>query len=277
METIHPVRVMLIWDSEIARDTYGPYFTRVVRKSWTFPMTRMILHNKLVRKILKYRDMDPNLWIVRMTMRVPSYYETIPPHHAKERIHIFVEFEQIQLHSIPITHDRNTTNMAEHITAVTQMVSDELSMLYTTVNNDDNEVDESDRDDAVSSQSKSDDDNDPEEGELQTPINPVNPINLVTENIVPQWESNQWFCSARYDYTHSGAFLDMGSSSPIDDLVESGNIWLLNWNDFMTDIQLDMRFVDKVHAISAVLFQTGCTYKWAWYARKFTIERVFGS
>ncbi|KAI5672977.1 hypothetical protein M9H77_13341 [Catharanthus roseus] len=26
-----------------------------------------------------------------------------------------------------------------------------------------------------------------------------------------------------------------------------------------------------------VLFQTGCTYKWAWYARKFAIVRVFGS
>ncbi|KAI5683152.1 hypothetical protein M9H77_04380 [Catharanthus roseus] len=37
----------------------------------------------------------------------------------------------------------------------------------------------------------------------------------------PQWESSQWFNSARYDYTHSGAFLDMGSGSPIDDLVES--------------------------------------------------------
>ncbi|KAI5648279.1 hypothetical protein M9H77_34284 [Catharanthus roseus] len=81
----------------------------------------------------------------------------------------------------------------------------------------------------------------------------------------------------------------------------------------MTDIQLGMRFVDKVQAISTieqkkhknlsskfismsishlvandpeipmsniiqevqVLFQTGCTYKWAWYARKLTIERVF--
>ncbi|KAI5678188.1 hypothetical protein M9H77_09138 [Catharanthus roseus] len=26
-----------------------------------------------------------------------------------------------------------------------------------------------------------------------------------------------------------------------------------------------------------VLYQTGCTYKRAWYARKFAIERVFGS
>ncbi|KAI5670930.1 hypothetical protein M9H77_11294 [Catharanthus roseus] len=157
------------------RDAYGLYFTGVVRKSWTLPMTRMISHDEL-----------------------------------------------IQQHSIPITHDRNTTNMTKHITAVTQMVSDEPSMLYTTVNNDDDEVNESDGDDVVSSQSESDDDNDPEEGELQTPLNHVNPVNPVTENIVPQWESSQWFSNARYDYTHSRAFLDMGSGSPIDDLVESG-------------------------------------------------------
>ncbi|KAI5670701.1 hypothetical protein M9H77_11065 [Catharanthus roseus] len=226
MEAIHPVRVMLFWDSEIARDAYGPYFTGVVRKSWTLPTTRMISYNELVKKILKYRDMDPNLWIVRMIMRAPSYYEvhqmrylwTIPPHHTKEGIHILVEFEQIQQHSIPITQDINTTNMTEHTTAVTQMVSDELSMLYPTVNDDDDEVDQSDGDDAVSNQSELDDANDLEEGELQTPVNPVNLVNPVTENIVPQWESSQWFSSARYDNTHFGAFLDMSSGSPIDDL-----------------------------------------------------------
>ncbi|KAI5674182.1 hypothetical protein M9H77_14546 [Catharanthus roseus] len=204
MEAIHPVRVMLFWDSEIVRDTYGPYFTGVVQKSWTLPTTRMISHNEL-----------------------------------------------IQQHSIPITHDRNTTNMTEHITVVTQMISNKPSMLYTTINNDDNEVDESDGDDAVSSQSESDGDIDPKEGELQTPQNLVNPVNQVTENIVTQWESSQWFSSARHGYTHFGAFLDMGSGSPVDDLVESGTIRLLNWNDSMTDIQLGMRFVDKVQAISA--------------------------
>ncbi|KAI5658766.1 hypothetical protein M9H77_27559 [Catharanthus roseus] len=142
--------------------------------------------------------------------------------------------------------------MTEYITAITQMVSDEPFILYTTVNNDDDEVDESDGDDVVSSQSESNDDNDLEEGELQTPLNPVNPVNPVTKNIVPQWVSSQWFCSARYDYTHFGAFLDMGSGSPINDLEESGIIRLLNWNDSMTDIQLGMRFVDKVQAISVV-------------------------
>ncbi|KAI5683041.1 hypothetical protein M9H77_04269 [Catharanthus roseus] len=102
----------------------------------------------------------------------------------------------------------------------------------------------------------------------------------------------------------------MGSGSPIDKLVESGTVRLLDWNDSMTDIQLGMRFVDKVQAVSAVrkysisvgheyrvlkiandleipvsniiqevqvLFQTSCTYKRAWYAQKFAIERVFGS
>ncbi|KAI5649135.1 hypothetical protein M9H77_35140 [Catharanthus roseus] len=105
MEAIHPVRVILFWGSKIARDVYGPYFTGVVRKSWTLPTTRMISHNEL------------------------------------EGIHILVEFEQIQQHSIPITHDKNTTNMIKHIIAVTHMVSDEPSMLYTIVNNDDDELD----------------------------------------------------------------------------------------------------------------------------------------
>ncbi|KAI5666723.1 hypothetical protein M9H77_16576 [Catharanthus roseus] len=47
MEAINPVRVMLFWDFEIARDAYGPYFTGVVRKSWTLPTTRMISHDEL--------------------------------------------------------------------------------------------------------------------------------------------------------------------------------------------------------------------------------------
>ncbi|KAI5648805.1 hypothetical protein M9H77_34810 [Catharanthus roseus] len=235
--------------------------------------------------------MNPNLWNVRMKMRVSSYYEvhrmfyfnlcsmnndeemrylwTIQPHIAKEGIHIVVDFEPIQQQNIPSTNDKNTTTLPEHITAVTRMVSDELSMLYSTVNNDDNE--------------------------FQTPLSLVNPVNPVTKNIVQEWESSQWFSNSSYDYTHSGAFLDIGSGSPIDDLVESSTVRLLDWNDSMTDIQLDMRFVDKVQAVSAVftnnreipvlniiqevqvLFQIGYTYKRAWYARKFAIERIFGS
>ncbi|KAI5670881.1 hypothetical protein M9H77_11245 [Catharanthus roseus] len=96
------------------------------------------------------------------------------------------------------------------------------------VNNDDDEVDGSDGDEAVSSQSESDDDNAPEEGEFQTLINPVNPVNPVTENTVQQWESSQWFSNARYNYTQSGAFLDIGSGSPVDDIIESDTVRLLD-------------------------------------------------
>ncbi|KAI5650814.1 hypothetical protein M9H77_36819 [Catharanthus roseus] len=209
-----------------------------------------------------------------MTMRVPSYYQvhhmfyfnlysmnndeemrylwTIPADLSKEGIHILVEFESIEQQNIPNTHDRNTTTLPEHITTVAQMVFDEPSMLYSTVNNDDDEVDGSDGDDVVSSQSESDNDNDLEEGEFHPPQNPKKPVNPVTENIVQQWESNQWFSNVRYDYTHSRAFLDMGSGSPIDDIMESGTVQLLDWNDSMTDIQLGMRFVDKVQTVSAV-------------------------
>ncbi|KAI5659012.1 hypothetical protein M9H77_27805 [Catharanthus roseus] len=185
-----------------------------------------------------------------MTMRVPSYYEvhhmfyfnlysmnndeemrylwTISDDLSKEGIHILVEFELIEQQNIPSTHDRNTTTLPEHITAITQMVSDEPSMLYSTVNNDDDEVDGSYRDDAIFSQPESDDDNDPKEREFHPPLNPKNPVNPITENIVQQWESSQWFSNARYDYTHSGAFLDMGSGSLIDDIIESGTVQLLD-------------------------------------------------
>ncbi|KAI5671949.1 hypothetical protein M9H77_12313 [Catharanthus roseus] len=124
--------------------------------------------------------------------------------------------------------------MTEHVTSITHMVFYELFMLYPTVDDDDDENDHSDEEYAVSSELELDDNNDAKEEELQTP------------------ESSQWFSSARYNYAQFGAFLDMGSDSTIDDLVEYGTLRLLDWNDSMTDIQLGMRFVDKVQAISAV-------------------------
>ncbi|KAI5663277.1 hypothetical protein M9H77_22600 [Catharanthus roseus] len=263
MESINLVRVQLFWDSEIARDAYGPYFTGTIRKSLTLPTNLTISHSDLVKNILKYRNMDPKLWDVRMTMRVSTYYEancmfyfnlysmnndeeirylwTIPADILKEGIHILVEFEPTEQQNIPIAHDMNTTTLPEHIMAITQMVSDEPSMLYSAVNNDDDEVDGSDGDEAVSSQFESDDDNEPEEGEFQTPINHVNLVNPVTKNT----------CNNRRA-ANSSATLDIGSGSPVDDIIESGTVRLLDWNDSMTDIQLVMRFVDKVQAVSAV-------------------------
>ncbi|KAI5648260.1 hypothetical protein M9H77_34265 [Catharanthus roseus] len=53
--------VALFWDSKHARDEYSPYFTSAAKKTWTF--TRIVTHDELVRKILKHRGMDPNLWL----------------------------------------------------------------------------------------------------------------------------------------------------------------------------------------------------------------------
>ncbi|KAI5671972.1 hypothetical protein M9H77_12336 [Catharanthus roseus] len=179
-------------------------------------------------------------------MRVPSFYEE---HHMfyftlysmnndNEMRYFFtivlVQFIPIQQQTVSITNDTNTINMTEYVTTITQMVSDELSMLYPTVADDEMKM-------TIWMK------NMPYlEEELQTPVNPV------TENTVTQWDSSQWFSSARYDYTQSGPFLDKGSGSPIDDLIESGTLRLLDWKPSMIEIQLGVRFVDKVQAISAV-------------------------
>ncbi|KAI5675438.1 hypothetical protein M9H77_06388 [Catharanthus roseus] len=126
-------------------------------------------------------------------------------------IHILVEFIQIQQQTIPTTRTSvRTINMTEYETAITHMVSNEPSMLIrpllmTTLK--------------LTIRTK---DNDVEEEDLQNPVIPV------TENIMTQWESSQWYSSARYDYTHSRAFLDMDSGSPIDDLIEFGTQRLLD-------------------------------------------------
>ncbi|KAI5648323.1 hypothetical protein M9H77_34328 [Catharanthus roseus] len=81
------------------------------------------------------------------------YLWTIAPDLTKEGIHILVEFIQIQQHTISSTQDINTTNIMEHVTAITQIVSHEPSMLYMTVTDDDAEIDYLDEDYVVSSQS----------------------------------------------------------------------------------------------------------------------------
>ncbi|KAI5661834.1 hypothetical protein M9H77_21157 [Catharanthus roseus] len=132
----------------------------------------MVTHDELVRKILKHRGMDTNLWRVQMTMWVPSFYE---------------EYQMFKF----ILYNMNN--------------DDEMRYLWT--------------------------------------IRP----DKSKEGI----HNSQWFSNAPYDYTSSGAFLDMGSGEQIDDLIESDTIRLLDWKDAMTDLQLGMRFVDKIQAISA--------------------------
>ncbi|KAI5659144.1 hypothetical protein M9H77_27937 [Catharanthus roseus] len=82
------------------------------------------------------------------------YLWTIRPNIAKEGIHILVEFIPIQPQTISISHDTNTINIPEHVTIITQMVSNEPSMLYPTVDEDDDENDHSNGDYAVSGSSK---------------------------------------------------------------------------------------------------------------------------
>ncbi|KAI5656608.1 hypothetical protein M9H77_25401 [Catharanthus roseus] len=135
--------------------------------------------------------MDSNLWSVRMTMGVPSFYEepsyfyftlyninndnemcyfwTIAPNFAKEGIQVLIEFIPIQRQTVSITHDTNTINMTKHVTTITQIISDEPSMLYLTVDDDDDENDHSNEDNVVSSEFESENINDAEEEELQTP------------------------------------------------------------------------------------------------------------
>ncbi|KAI5653861.1 hypothetical protein M9H77_31048 [Catharanthus roseus] len=144
MEAINPVRVLLFWDSEIARDAYGPYFYWNNSEKLDIANEPNYYTCGTSKKNIEYRDIDPNLWNVRMTMKVPSYYES--------------------------------ATMGEQ-----PMVQ-----------------------------------------------------------------------NARYDYTHSGVFLDMGSGSPIDDIIKSCTVRFIDWNNSMTDIELGMKFVDKVQAVSAV-------------------------
>ncbi|KAI5650284.1 hypothetical protein M9H77_36289 [Catharanthus roseus] len=117
------------------------------------------------------------------------------------------------------------------------MVSDELSMLYPNVEEDDEDDDNAGEDYDLSSASDDDNDDNDEEDDISTPVN------RVSSTTVNQWQSSQWFGNAAYD-TSSGAFLDIGSGEQIDDLIESGTIRLLDWNDAMIDLQLGMWFVD---------------------------------
>ncbi|KAI5673236.1 hypothetical protein M9H77_13600 [Catharanthus roseus] len=177
MDATHPVRVVLFWDSEIARDAYGLYFTGLVQKTWTF--YQMVSHAELIRKILKYRDIDPNQWSVRMTMRVPSFYEenimfyfTLYSMNNDNEM-LLVEFIPLQRQIVSITHATNTINMTENVTTLKHIVYDEPSMLYPTVDDDDDENGHSDKEYVISSESESDGNNDTEEEELQTVVNPV--------------------------------------------------------------------------------------------------------
>ncbi|KAI5678689.1 hypothetical protein M9H77_09639 [Catharanthus roseus] len=145
--------------------------------------------------------MDANQWHVRVTMRVPSFYEeyhmfnytfysinnddemyylrTIRPNISKEGIYVLVEFESV--HPQAFSNVQRTYLSAyedySNVTIIMHIVSDEPSMLYPDIQEDDE-----------------DDDDDDTEYDVST-------------------------------------FLDMGSGEQIDNLIESRTIRLLDWND----------------------------------------------
>ncbi|KAI5642208.1 hypothetical protein M9H77_00176 [Catharanthus roseus] len=179
------------------------------------------------------------------------YLWTIRLDISKEGIHV--------LHT-HVSIDEDHSNICLHVMTITQMVSDELSMLYPKVEEDDDDDDDADEDYDVSSEYDHDNNPNDEEDDISTPVN------LLSSTTVNQWQSSQWFSNAPYDYTSSGTFLDMDLGEQIDDLIESDTIRLLDWNDAMTDLQLGMRFVDKIQAINVV-------HKWSiWIGRERSID-----
>ncbi|KAI5681802.1 hypothetical protein M9H77_03030 [Catharanthus roseus] len=91
MEAINPIRLMLFWDSEIARDAYGPYFTGTVRKSWTIGKENIEIL-RYGSQYLECSNDDEGAFVLR-EMR---HLWTIPADLSKEGIHILVEFEPIE-------------------------------------------------------------------------------------------------------------------------------------------------------------------------------------
>ncbi|KAI5680254.1 hypothetical protein M9H77_01481 [Catharanthus roseus] len=96
------------------------------------------------------------------------------PNIAKEGIHVLIEFESIQSKTLSERHDTNIANIPEHVMTLTQMVSNEPSMLYPSMNEDDDDNDHS-----------NDNNLNDEEDDISTPVNPV------ISTTVNQWQSSQ--------------------------------------------------------------------------------------
>ncbi|KAI5656827.1 hypothetical protein M9H77_25620 [Catharanthus roseus] len=142
MDATHPIIVVLFWDSEHERYVYDPYFTGTTKKKWTF--TLMVAHDQLVRKIFKHRGTDPNQW------------------------HAFLDVQHTQ-----VSTQKDHTNVHQHVTTITQMISDEPSIFYPDVEEDDEDDDDADADYDVSSVSDLDNGDNDEEDDISTPLNPL--------------------------------------------------------------------------------------------------------
>ncbi|KAI5654589.1 hypothetical protein M9H77_31776 [Catharanthus roseus] len=107
------------------------------------------------------------------------YLWTIRPDISKEGIHVLVEFEPVQSQTFSkvqhahISTDEGQRNISQHVTAISQIVSDEPSMLYPDVEEDDDSNHDTDEDYDISSESDNDNNPNDEEDNISTPIKPL--------------------------------------------------------------------------------------------------------
>ncbi|KAI5681528.1 hypothetical protein M9H77_02756 [Catharanthus roseus] len=97
------------------------------------------------------------------------YLWTIRPNMSKEGIHTFSKVQHTH-----VSTDEDHPNIRQYVTAITHMVFDEPSMLYSDVEGDDDDDDDNaDEDYDESSESDNDNNTNDEEDDISTPVNPL--------------------------------------------------------------------------------------------------------
>ncbi|KAI5682976.1 hypothetical protein M9H77_04204 [Catharanthus roseus] len=98
---------------------------------------------------------------------------------SKEGIHIPVEFELIQPQTLleaqhtHVSTDENHSNIHQHVTEITQIISDEPSMFYPDVEEDNENNDDAHENYDVSNKSDDNDNPNNEENNISTLVNPL--------------------------------------------------------------------------------------------------------
>ncbi|KAI5674270.1 hypothetical protein M9H77_14634 [Catharanthus roseus] len=80
-------------------------------------------------------------------------------------------FLEVQHTNVSIEEDH--PNITQHVTAITQMISNEPSMLYPSIEEDNDENDDAHEDYVVSSEFEDDNNDNDEEDDISTPVNPL--------------------------------------------------------------------------------------------------------
>ncbi|KAI5667438.1 hypothetical protein M9H77_17291 [Catharanthus roseus] len=121
------------------------------------------------------------------------YLWTIRPDIPKEGIHVLVEFEPVQTQAFTdaqhshVSACEDHSNVHQHVTEIMQIVSDEPSMLYPNLQEDDEDSDDNDTDYKVSSASDDNNSDNDKEDDISTPLD------TLSSTAVNQWQSSQLF------------------------------------------------------------------------------------